>query len=111
MGNVGIFYGHLEYLRPFGIFNCHLAMLWLFGMFPPIFVHCVKKNLATLRGCIQMFLHGTSLPRVQCMYHFSIRCKDLSCLTCVVTYSRCKVLMSNHGFPNSKMAKNYCQCT
>jgi hypothetical protein len=51
----GIFCSHLEYfeviwniLQSFGIFNGHFAM-WSFGIFSLFLVHCVKKNLATLR--------------------------------------------------------------
>jgi hypothetical protein len=35
-------------LQSFCIFYSHLVMLWLFGIFSPIMVNCVKKNLATL---------------------------------------------------------------
>jgi hypothetical protein len=43
----GIFYGPLEYFTV----NCFIlepVMLWLFGVFPLVLVHCVKKYLATL---------------------------------------------------------------
>jgi hypothetical protein len=42
MENVGIFCGHLEY-----IFYSHLVM-WSFGIYFPVLVYCVKKNLETL---------------------------------------------------------------
>jgi hypothetical protein len=48
MENVGISYGHFEYLRPFGIIYGHLVMLWSFGIFSPVLVYRVKKNLANL---------------------------------------------------------------
>jgi hypothetical protein len=35
-------------LRSFGIFYGRLVMLWLFGIFSPILVYCINKNLATL---------------------------------------------------------------
>jgi hypothetical protein len=48
MENAGIFYAHLEYITTtwytFG--NCII-----FGIFPPVLVHCVKKYLATLLRC------------------------------------------------------------
>jgi hypothetical protein len=44
----GIFYGHLNILRPFGIFYGHLVILWSFGIFSPVLVYCTKRNLATL---------------------------------------------------------------
>jgi hypothetical protein len=35
-------------LRSFGLFYGHLVMLWYFGIFFLVLVHCAKKNLATL---------------------------------------------------------------
>jgi hypothetical protein len=35
-------------IRTFGMFNCHLVMLWKIGIFLTILVYCVKKDLATL---------------------------------------------------------------
>jgi hypothetical protein len=35
-------------LRPFGTFYGQLAIKWQFGIYSPILVYCVKKNLATL---------------------------------------------------------------
>jgi hypothetical protein len=40
----GIFYGQLEYLRPFGIHK-YVEVIWYAF---PILVYCTKKNLATL---------------------------------------------------------------
>jgi hypothetical protein len=37
-------------LRSFGIFHGHLVLLWQSGIFSPVLVHCVNKNLATLLG-------------------------------------------------------------
>jgi hypothetical protein len=42
MENDGIFYGHLEY------FTAIWYILRPFGIFFPVLLHCVKKNLATL---------------------------------------------------------------
>jgi hypothetical protein len=50
MENVGIFYGHLEYIMAY----CFIA--WLFGnlcsglleYFFPVLVHCITENLATV---------------------------------------------------------------
>jgi hypothetical protein len=36
-------------LRTLGIFYAHLATLCSFGIFSPVLVYCVKKNLATLQ--------------------------------------------------------------
>jgi hypothetical protein len=35
-------------LRPLGICYGHLVIFWIFGIFSPGLVYCVKKNLATL---------------------------------------------------------------
>jgi hypothetical protein len=49
MGNIGIYYDNLEYLRLFGI-----VYVWLMGNFVviwyifPVLVNCARKNLATL---------------------------------------------------------------
>jgi hypothetical protein len=49
MKKVYIFYDHLEYLLPLGIFyNYHLVILRSFGIFSPILEYCTYKNLATL---------------------------------------------------------------
>jgi hypothetical protein len=56
MENAGIIYGHLEYLTIIWYIYFvviwyilgHLVMLWKFGIFSLVLVHCVKKNLATL---------------------------------------------------------------
>jgi hypothetical protein len=56
MEDVGLFNDHLvSILRLFGIFYGHLAyfmaiwyILWNFGVFFPVLVCCVKKNLAAL---------------------------------------------------------------
>jgi hypothetical protein len=37
----GIYYGHFT-------FYGHLVILWTFGIFSPVLVNCVEKNLATL---------------------------------------------------------------
>jgi hypothetical protein len=56
MEKVGMLFGCLEnmyVLRPFGTFNGNLIVYLKFGIFPPVLVYCVKKNLATLsRTCI-----------------------------------------------------------
>jgi hypothetical protein len=41
MDDVGIFYGHLVFLRPFGIFYGNLVY------FSPVLVCCTRENLAT----------------------------------------------------------------
>jgi hypothetical protein len=49
MENLGIFYGHLLYLKPLEICYGHLvyfAVIWY--IFLPVLVICTKKNLATL---------------------------------------------------------------
>jgi hypothetical protein len=35
-------------LWPFGAFFAHLVIFWQFGIFSPVLVYCVKKNLATV---------------------------------------------------------------
>jgi hypothetical protein len=45
--DVGIFYGHLVFLRLFGILCDHFFFV-LFGLFFHFLVCCTKKNLATL---------------------------------------------------------------
>jgi hypothetical protein len=35
-------------LVSFGIFYGHLVISWSYGIFSPVLVYCVKKNLATL---------------------------------------------------------------
>jgi hypothetical protein len=55
MEKVGTFFGHLEYIK------VTLYIYWPFGnlvairYFPPVFVHYVKKNLATLP--VRLFAH------------------------------------------------------
>jgi hypothetical protein len=58
--NLGKFWRALEWKRfthsmaiwnillPFGIFYGNLVLKWQFGLFSPVLVYCVKKNLATL---------------------------------------------------------------
>jgi hypothetical protein len=48
MENLGIFYVHSEYLRPFGIFLRVWNISWSIGIFFIVLVCCIKKNLATL---------------------------------------------------------------
>jgi hypothetical protein len=50
MENIGIVYGHLGYLRPFGIFCSHLLHFRTIWYIFPVLVSCTKKNLATLYG-------------------------------------------------------------
>jgi hypothetical protein len=56
-GNVGTFYGHLEF-RYCGHLVYFMAICWLVVIWyiSPILVYCIKKNLATLKP--------TSLPYV-----------------------------------------------
>jgi hypothetical protein len=41
-------YGHFEEYGHWANFYSHLVILWQFGIFSPVLVYCVKKNLATL---------------------------------------------------------------
>jgi hypothetical protein len=38
----------MNIVMQFGIFYGHVAKRWQVGLFPPVLVYCVKKNLATL---------------------------------------------------------------
>jgi hypothetical protein len=50
-------------LQAFGIFYGHLVMLWQFGIFSPVLVYCVKKNLATLLWTRRLQPAGISFDR------------------------------------------------
>jgi hypothetical protein len=51
MENVGIYFGHLEYIPAIRyILWLIVNLLRQFGIFFPVLVYCVKKNLATLAG-------------------------------------------------------------
>jgi hypothetical protein len=45
---IGYFYGHWVFLWSFCIFMVIWYILWLIGIFIPVLVCCIKKNLATL---------------------------------------------------------------
>jgi hypothetical protein len=48
MEKVGIFFGYFEYITAIWHIFGHLVIQWKFGIFSPVLVYCVKKNLATL---------------------------------------------------------------
>jgi hypothetical protein len=54
-------------LQPFGIFYDHLVIWWQFGMFTPVLVYWVKKNLATLLPRTFLGL-GTSWGQCNILY-------------------------------------------
>jgi hypothetical protein len=43
-----LFYGHLVFLLPFGIFTAIWYISWPFGIFFTVLECCIKKSLATL---------------------------------------------------------------
>jgi hypothetical protein len=45
---VGLFYGQLVYLWPVGKIKAIWYILWKFGVFFPVLVCSIQKNLATL---------------------------------------------------------------
>jgi hypothetical protein len=48
MEKVGMFWSIWNILRHFGTFYGNLVIKRQFGIFSPVLVYCVKKNLATL---------------------------------------------------------------
>jgi hypothetical protein len=66
MEDVGICYGHLVFLRPFGIFCDHLVNLMVIWYIFSVLVFWDKKNLATLNNDFRNRSRKFSVEKLIC---------------------------------------------
>jgi hypothetical protein len=82
--NVGIFYGHLEYLSDIWKFNDHLVRFVLIWYIYPNFGIMYQENLATLsttrnsvvRHKFKGFIFGRTTQTLVAQHRFTFKCKQ-----------------------------------
>jgi hypothetical protein len=66
MEDVGIFYGQLVYIVAIWY------ILWIFGLFFPVLVCCIKKNLATLQVMMKTYKNILSFLSSTMYKHYNV---------------------------------------